>query len=101
MYFHAKHPLLRPMPPRIRLRVGKIGHRVPRKLPAQSLPLVRAAVHLILGTAASAVRMLAEKQGSYCSRRFTARKNRVSQGSSWRRQRGGGIGRHLVAGRRL
>jgi hypothetical protein len=46
----AVNPNLLPFPPRIRLRIGVSGHRVPPKLPAQSEPPLRALVDRILAT---------------------------------------------------
>jgi len=41
---------LSPFPPRIRLRIGVSGHRVPPKLPAQAEPPLRALLERILAT---------------------------------------------------
>jgi hypothetical protein len=41
---------LSPFPPRIRLRIGVSGHRVPPKLPAQAEPPLRSLLDRILAT---------------------------------------------------
>jgi hypothetical protein len=55
-----------PTPPRIRLRVGVSGHRLPPKLPAESEPPLRARIERILAAIVTTARK-AERQYAQCA----------------------------------
>ncbi len=66
-------PTLYPVPPRIRLRIGVSGHRVPPKLPAESEAPLRAAIDRILATIVATAHRI-EKSYVACAPRRDASK---------------------------
>lgn len=98
----VKSSALHPFPPRIRLRVGVSGHRVPPKLPIQSTVPLRALIDRVLATIVDAARNI-EKDYAACSSpahdaRLRTYAKRADFSTAWERAAGFAILSSLAEG---